>query len=161
MIVFLSNHWLVHLILHKCVCILKVFLQFPYQFIASLIDYLLFMSRSISVKNSWARRKTVNNQSIKKFSLIYGDVPIAGEGLQNLGLSRDSGPLSREESLSSHTYCDQKKPTRIRVRIDPPHPLVCRKRRLNGAVRKNRGPMSQQVWHDKDPSLLKGPERRA
>jgi hypothetical protein len=23
---------------------------------------------------------------------------------------------------------------RIRVRIDPPHPLVCRKRRLNGAV---------------------------
>jgi hypothetical protein len=26
---------------------------------------------------------------------------------------------------------------------------------------KNRGPVSQQVWHDKDPSLLKGPERRA
>jgi hypothetical protein len=25
-------------------------------------------------------------------------------------------------------------PVRIRVRIDPPHPLVCRKRRLNGAV---------------------------
>jgi hypothetical protein len=25
----------------------------------------------------------------------------------------------------------------------------------------NRGPVSQQVWHDKDPSLLKGPERRA
>jgi hypothetical protein len=23
------------------------------------------------------------------------------------------------------------------------------------------GPMSQQVWHDKDPSLLKGPERQA
>jgi hypothetical protein len=23
---------------------------------------------------------------------------------------------------------------KIRVRIDPPHPLVCRKRRLNGAV---------------------------
>jgi hypothetical protein len=23
-------------------------------------------------------------------------------------------------------------PVRIRVRIDPPHPLVCRKRRLNG-----------------------------
>jgi hypothetical protein len=23
---------------------------------------------------------------------------------------------------------------RIRVRIDPPHPLVCRKRRLDGAV---------------------------
>jgi hypothetical protein len=25
-------------------------------------------------------------------------------------------------------------PVRIRVRIDPPHPLVCRKRRINGAV---------------------------
>jgi hypothetical protein len=25
-------------------------------------------------------------------------------------------------------------PVRIRVRIDPPHLLVCRKRRLNGAV---------------------------
>jgi hypothetical protein len=27
-----------------------------------------------------------------------------------------------------------KNPVRIRVRIDPPHPLICRKRRLNGAV---------------------------
>jgi hypothetical protein len=27
-----------------------------------------------------------------------------------------------------------KNPVRIRVRIDPPHPLVCCKRRLNGAV---------------------------
>jgi hypothetical protein len=81
-------------------------------------------------------------------------------------------------------------PVRIRVRIDPPHPLVCRKRRLNGAVlrmrpekprkpidwlivrrfgsisatsrrRENRSPVSQQVWLDKDPSLFKGPERRA
>jgi hypothetical protein len=25
-------------------------------------------------------------------------------------------------------------PVRIRVRIDPPHPLVCRKKRLNGEV---------------------------
>jgi hypothetical protein len=25
-------------------------------------------------------------------------------------------------------------PVRIRVRIDPPHPLVCHKRRLNGAI---------------------------
>jgi hypothetical protein len=25
-------------------------------------------------------------------------------------------------------------PVRIRARIDPPHPLVCHKRRLNGAV---------------------------
>jgi hypothetical protein len=28
-----------------------------------------------------------------------------------------------------------------------------------GWDRKNRGPVSQQVWHDKDPSLLKGLER--
>jgi hypothetical protein len=25
---------------------------------------------------------------------------------------------------------------------------------------KNRGPVSQHVWHDKDPFLFKGPERR-
>jgi hypothetical protein len=53
---------------------------------------------------------------------------------------------------------------RIRVRIDPPHPLVCHKRRLNGAVLRlrpeNLGPMSQQLWHDKNPSLLKGHEHR-
>jgi hypothetical protein len=52
-------------------------------------------------------------------------------------------------------------PVRIRVRIDPSYPLVCRKRRLIGAVLRNRGPVSQQVSHDKDPYLLKGPERRA
>jgi hypothetical protein len=56
-------------------------------------------------------------------------------------------------------------PVRIWVRIYPPHPLVCRKRRMNGARsfgwdRKNRGSVSQKVWHDKDPSLLKGHERR-
>jgi hypothetical protein len=37
-----------------------------------------------------------------------------------------------------------------------------RKRRLNGAVLRmrpeNQGPVSQQVWHDKDPSLFNGPE---
>jgi hypothetical protein len=32
-------------------------------------------------------------------------------------------------------------PVRIRVRIGPPHPLVCRKRRLNGAI--------LRVWPDK------------
>jgi hypothetical protein len=41
---------------------------------------------------------------------------------------------------------------RIRVRIDPPHPNVCRKRQRNGAVLRmrpeNRGPVSQQVWLD-------------
>jgi hypothetical protein len=53
---------------------------------------------------------------------------------------------------------------RIRVRIGSQHPLVCLKRRLNGAVLQLRPekvrPVSQQLWHDKDPSPLKGPERR-
>jgi hypothetical protein len=35
---------------------------------------------------------------------LYGDVTIAGEGLQNLGLPL--APLSREGSLSCHTCCD-------------------------------------------------------
>jgi hypothetical protein len=35
------------------------------------------------------------------------------------------------------------------------------KGRTFGWDRKTRGPVSQQVWHDKDLSLLKGPERRA
>jgi hypothetical protein len=51
------------------------------------------------------------------------------------------------------------------VRIGPPHFLVCRKRRLNGAVLRirleNRGPVSQQLCHDKNLSLLKSPEHRA
>jgi hypothetical protein len=34
-------------------------------------------------------------------------------------------------------------------------------RRSFGSDWKNWGTVSQQVWHDKDPSLLKGPERRA
>jgi hypothetical protein len=33
-------------------------------------------------------------------------VTIAGDRVANLGLSRRSGPLSREGSLSCHTYCD-------------------------------------------------------
>jgi hypothetical protein len=48
---------------------------------------------------------------------------------------------------------------RIRVRIDHPHPLVCHKRRLNGAVHRMRPEKPRQVWHDKYPSLLTGPER--
>jgi hypothetical protein len=37
---------------------------------------------------------------------LYGDVTIAGEGLQNLGLCSAPGPLSREGSLSCHTCCN-------------------------------------------------------
>jgi hypothetical protein len=47
-------------------------------------------------------------------------------------------------------------PVRIQVRIDPAYPIAS-----YGAVLrirpKKRGPMSQQVWHDNNPSLLKGP----
>jgi hypothetical protein len=40
-------------------------------------------------------------------------------------------------------------------------PTVERRCRFFGGYRINGGPVSQKVWHDKDPSLLKGPERRA
>jgi hypothetical protein len=44
---------------------------------------------------------------IKNFSLkLYGDVTVAGEGLQNLGLCSAFIALSREGSLSCHTCCD-------------------------------------------------------
>jgi hypothetical protein len=43
---------------------------------------------------------------LKNFSLVFGDVTIAGEGLQNLGPCSVLGPLSREGSLSCHTCCD-------------------------------------------------------
>ena len=36
----------------------------------------------------------------------YGDVTIAGEGLQILTNARFSWPLSSEDSLACHTYCD-------------------------------------------------------
>jgi hypothetical protein len=46
---------------------------------------------------------------------------------------------------------------RIRVRMGPSHPLASRKRRLNGGLRmrpeKKRGPVSQQVLHDRDHSM--------
>jgi hypothetical protein len=51
-------------------------------------------------------------------------------GLIKYGFSKIKKELL--ESLESPIF--SKIPVRIRVRIDPPHPLVCRKRRLNGAV---------------------------
>ena len=36
----------------------------------------------------------------------YGDVTITGEGLQALTSARHSWPLSSEDSLMCHTYCD-------------------------------------------------------
>jgi hypothetical protein len=45
-------------------------------------------------------------------------------------------------------------PMRIRVRIGPPHPLVCRKRRLNRVVLRMR-PEKQVPCHSRDPSCSK------
>jgi hypothetical protein len=40
-------------------------------------------------------------------------------------------------------------------------PLVCHKRRLNGAGLRTRPKKTEVLCHSKDPSLLKDPERRA
>jgi hypothetical protein len=40
-------------------------------------------------------------------------------------------------------------PVRIRDRIDPPHPLVCRKRRLNGAVLRIRAEKTKAPYHSR------------
>jgi hypothetical protein len=57
-------------------------------------------------------------------------------------------------------------PVKIWVKIGNQHPFTCRKRRLNGGdlsneTEKSDCPVLHQVWHDKDPSLLNGPECRA
>jgi hypothetical protein len=58
-------------------------------------------------------------------------------------------------------------PLRIRVRIDPPHPLVCRKRRLNGGGPSDETGKTEVPCHSRcgtikiRRSLFKGPERRA
>ena len=47
--------------------------------------------------------------SLSSHSIIfqsYGDVTIAGEGLQILTYARHSWPLSSEDSLTCHIYCD-------------------------------------------------------
>ena len=40
----------------------------------------------------------------------FGDVTIAGGGLQNLTHTRHSCPLSSEGSLACHAYCDREHP---------------------------------------------------
>ena len=40
----------------------------------------------------------------------YGDVTIPGEGLQILTYTWHSWPLSTEDSLACHTYCDRGNP---------------------------------------------------
>ena len=51
----------------------------------------------------------------------YGDVIIAGEGLQILTYARHSWPLSSEGSLTCHTYCDTGLPFIMVISEDPWH----------------------------------------
>ena len=52
---------------------------------------------------------------------LYGDVTIAGEGLQILTYARHSWPLSSEGSLACHTYCDTGHPFIMVICQDPLH----------------------------------------
>ena len=49
----------------------------------------------------------------------FGDVTIAGEGLQILTYDRLSWPLSSEGSLTCHTYCDKGHPFIMVISGDP------------------------------------------
>ena len=51
----------------------------------------------------------------------YGDVTIAGEGLQILTYARHSWPLSSEDSLTCHTHCDTGLPFIMVISEDPLH----------------------------------------
>ena len=51
----------------------------------------------------------------------YGDVTIAGEGLQILTYARHSWPLSSEGSLMCHTHCDTGLPFIMVISEDPWH----------------------------------------
>ena len=51
----------------------------------------------------------------------YGDVILAGEGLQILTCTRHSWPLSSEGSLACHTYCDTGRLFIMVISEDPWH----------------------------------------
>ena len=65
----------------------------------------------------------------------YGDVTIAGEGLQILTYDRHPWPLSSEGSLTSHTYCDTGPHFIMVIAVELSLPvfttLVCRDRGSN------------------------------
>jgi hypothetical protein len=92
------------------------------------------------MKNSSAGGKTVNNQIIiQRYEL---EIPIFKVCYTP---NRRPIPYRRPSDDFEHiVHCYDLyyrratlftfDPVRIRARIDPPHPFVCRKRRLNGAV---------------------------
>ena len=49
----------------------------------------------------------------------YGEITIAGEGLQILTGAKHSWPLSSEGSLACHTYCDTGRPFIMVISKDP------------------------------------------
>ena len=55
------------------------------------------------------------------FSQSYGDVTIAGEGLQILTHPRHSWPLSRDGSWACYTYCVSSQPFIMVISKDPWH----------------------------------------
>ena len=59
--------------------------------------------------------------SISRMFHFYGDVTIAGEGLQMLAFARHSWPLSSEGSNTCHTYCDTSLPLIMVISEDPWH----------------------------------------
>jgi hypothetical protein len=52
-------------------------------------------------------------------------------------------------------------PVRIRVRIDPQYPLVCRKRRLNGAVLQIRSEKTEAPYHSRCGTIKISPCSKA
>jgi hypothetical protein len=82
-------------------------------------------NRMISASNGFPQINTTNVSNVR--SLIF-----AGHSFSSLPRYQDSHKFI---SPSKYKYPLQNiRPVRIRVRIDPPHSLVCRKKRLNGAV---------------------------
>ena len=56
---------------------------------------------------------------IREFFHSYGDVTMAGEGLQILTYARRLWPLTSECSLTYHTYCDTGHPFIMVTSEDP------------------------------------------
>ena len=85
----------------------------------------------------------------------YGDVTIAGEGLQNLTYARYSLPFSSEGSLTCQTHCDTRLPSKMVISEDPWHshllPSVWQwschfqflRRRLGSVATRDRTPISR------------------
>jgi hypothetical protein len=85
------------------------------------------------------------------FSAIWWLSPLPVTGLQVLTYARHSGPLSREGSLSCHTYCEHMKdrhpcPT---VEFDPPTPGssdLCTRRSNHWAMRATNFNLDHNFW---------------